>query len=501
MMCPVCKRDLAPTLSICLTCGAMIHDTVREELETKISRSIPPASKPAPVQTSAPSGNLVAPKIEMPAPVAQPIQPPLIASTPPTQSSQPIVPPAATPKVAPTVAPVPAPIATQTAPAPAAKIATPQPPPTPPTPPVAKPIAARFDTANLGVKKTSPTLVEFQTKKATVPEWRLQLQNSVRQKVGSNRRIDASTDAQQTTQPRSTNGANALKVEFVEEEQPKHDNPRVANALKRIEQSRRVFSNQPVPEQPVNIGGKPATRNHPFNVVQRSDEKPQPKTGQKATVNASPRPMLVSPLKIEKKKYDTNKLPPLTTAPARKIEIPLIDDVPTAREARTAAERWEHLSVDETPIENVELDISNVDPDEIEDLAPFSVRFAAGLFDMIVGIFTGAIALSPFILSGGDWLTVSGGLVALGTVAIVMFFYLTISIAFVGRTLGMRMFSLELVDIEENAYPTLHQAAVNSAVYLLSLGLGGLGFLTVFFNEERRAAHDILSGTILVREY
>ncbi|HEX6127300.1 MAG TPA: hypothetical protein VFZ23_18155, partial [Pyrinomonadaceae bacterium] len=39
MMCPVCKRDLAPTLSICLTCGAMINDTVREELETKISKS------------------------------------------------------------------------------------------------------------------------------------------------------------------------------------------------------------------------------------------------------------------------------------------------------------------------------------------------------------------------------------------------------------------------------------------------------------------------------
>ena len=38
MMCPVCKRDLAPTLSICMTCGAMINDTVREELETKISR-------------------------------------------------------------------------------------------------------------------------------------------------------------------------------------------------------------------------------------------------------------------------------------------------------------------------------------------------------------------------------------------------------------------------------------------------------------------------------
>jgi len=30
---------------------------------------------------------------------------------------------------------------------------------------------------------------------------------------------------------------------------------------------------------------------------------------------------------------------------------------------------------------------------------------------------------------------------------------------------------------------------------------GGAGFLTVFFNEEKRAAHDLLSGTILVREF
>ena len=471
MMCPVCKRDLAPTLSICLTCGAMIHDTVREELETKISRSVPPASRPAPVQTVAPSGNLATPPAEITAPVAPPIQPPLV--TPPA----------------------PTPAATQsTAPPAATKIAAPQPPPTPPV----KPIAARFDTANLGVKKTSPTLVEFQTKKATVPEWRLQLQNSVRQKVGSNRRIDAAAETQQTAQPRATNGANALKVEFVEEEQPRHQNPRVANALKRIEESRRAFSNHPLPEQPLHVGGKPASRNHKFNVVARSPEPTKTRAAQKATVNASPKPMLVSPLKIEKRKYDTNKLPPLAK-PVKHIEAPILDDVPTVREAEAAArERWENLSVDEQVFPNIEPDI---DPDEIEDLAPFSMRFAAGIFDLIAGVFASFILLSPFILSGGDWFTASGGLAVLAAVAIVMFFYLTISIAFVGRSLGMKLFSLELVDIEANAYPTVHQAAVNSAVYLLSLGFAGLGFLTVFFNEERRAAHDILSGTILVREY
>jgi uncharacterized RDD family membrane protein YckC len=65
----------------------------------------------------------------------------------------------------------------------------------------------------------------------------------------------------------------------------------------------------------------------------------------------------------------------------------------------------------------------------------------------------------------------------------------------------MRLFSLELVDAIENEYPTLRQAAVNSAIFLLSLGVLGAGFLTAFFNEERRALHDLLSGTILVREF
>src|SRR5688572_11687030 len=37
MNCPVCQRSLAPTLSICPTCGAMMNDTVREEIEKNIT--------------------------------------------------------------------------------------------------------------------------------------------------------------------------------------------------------------------------------------------------------------------------------------------------------------------------------------------------------------------------------------------------------------------------------------------------------------------------------
>ena len=88
-----------------------------------------------------------------------------------------------------------------------------------------------------------------------------------------------------------------------------------------------------------------------------------------------------------------------------------------------------------------------------------------------------------------------------GTWAIVLFLYMTICLGFVGKTLGMRLFSIELVDAVENEYPSLHQAAVNSSIFIFSIALGGVGFLTVFFNEENRAVHDLLSGTIIVKEF
>ena len=427
----------------------MINDTVREELQTKISRTAD-----------------------------------VVASNSGRLGSQPKLP---VPNPTPVVDPPPK----QTIPPPKASIA---PPP--------KPIASRYETNELGNKKTSKTLVEFQTKKATVPEWRLQLQNSVRQKVGTNRRIESTTDTPQPAQ-RTTNGANALKVEFVEDEQPRHQNPRVANALKRIEDSRKTFSNQRVPEQRVNIGKASANtqnRNYPFNVVSKSTEPAQQRAaGPKPTANASPKPMLVSPLKIEKKGYDTNKLPRLDKDGkiSTKVEIGVADPKPVNDEAR---DRWEHLDVERQQAEAEVEKLDLTDPDEIEDLAPLSMRFNAGLFDLIIGVFASLLLLSPFMLSGGTWISLAGFLAMGAALAIVMFLYLTISLAFIGRTVGMRLFSLELVDVDENAYPTLHQSAVNSAVFLLSLALAGIGFLPIFFNEERRAAHDILSGTILIRE-
>ena len=91
--------------------------------------------------------------------------------------------------------------------------------------------------------------------------------------------------------------------------------------------------------------------------------------------------------------------------------------------------------------------------------------------------------------------------VGLAVGAIVMFVYMTASIGCFGKTFGMHLFKLEMIDINGEEYPTFHQAAVSSSVYLVSIALLGIGFITSLLDEENRAVHDLASGTIVVKEF
>lgn len=441
MNCPVCNRTLAPTLSICLTCGAMMNDSVREELQTKISApSIKIEHKPEPPIVKPPAAPMV--------------QPP------------PVTPP---------------------------RLEVPR-----PAPPL-KTVTSGFSAA-----KTSPTLVEFQAKNAVVPDWRLQLQNTVRQRKDNSHRT-TEHGVEPAPQARLvTSGANALKAEMVEEPKPQpqataeHSNPRVANALKRIADSRKTF----LPETPrgTSQSSQPVSaRSYPFNVVSRNaPPSPNRPVDGKPILNEPPKPKLVSTFRIEKREFDTNKLPKITPESkiVEEVETPTLE----IKKPKTPLPApLPEISIHVTKTE--EEPLSEIETGEIEDLAPISMRFNAGLFDLIIGAFASFVLLSPVIFMGGEWFSASGLLAFAATWSIVMFVYLTLAVGMYGKTFGMRMFALELVDADENDYPTFHQAAVSSAVYLLMIPFLGAGFIPLFFNDEQRAAHDLASGTIIVHEF
>ena len=452
MNCPVCNRQLAPTLSICLTCGTMMNDSAREELISNGNLR------------SRHSGYLaeqmLMPEVEL-ATIAAAIA---VISEP----SRPVL--------------------------------------------SQKPQArsVRTETMEFESKKTSQTLKDFQNKNASMPDWRIQLQNSVRQRKNAGDdavRGDGITEIKKKT---ITSGANALKAEFIEETiEIEHEDPRVANALKRIEESRRTFlrsqeekSNPPAP--------RPARPNYPFNVVQRSNAAPQPArpVENKTEPAAEAKPKRVTSLRIEKKSFDTNKLPKIP----KPADIVSGFEKPQLIESANISEAKIYLrsepKIDEAVMKELD-DLhftmqadadAALEKEETDDLATVSMRFGAGFFDVIIAGFAGLILLSPLAFTAQSWFTFGGILAFIGAFCLMMFLYATASLARFGRTIGMKLFGIELIDVEDNVYPTLPQSALNSAVYLASMLLAGIGFAPMIVNREKRALHDLISGTIVVRE-
>ena len=426
MNCPVCDRSLAPTLSICPACGAMMNDTVREELQSKITPGSPTRAE---------------------------------ARLPSMRFDKPLPP---------------------------RPLMTPQ------------PMAKRQETAGLVASKTSPTLVEFQNKNASLPDWRLQLQNAVQQRKGGQASIDPGVE-----RSFPSNGGAALKAEIVPPTVPETaariSDPRVASAMRRIDESRQIFS-EPSAMPKKAAAAKPAQmRSFPFDVVSPTDRAAAAAPARSAP--PAPKPKLVVPPPPAEKR-DTNKLPAIDQVIERVVPI----DETMVEKVETVSLPPEFAEIKRIRIKAENADVRNPDPtevetQEIEDLAPFSMRFGAGLFDLIIGGFAAMLILAPFAFSGASWVTPSGGLIVVATWAIVSFVYMTACLGFFGKTMGMRLFSLELVDAVENEYPTLQQAAINSSIFLIALPFIGAGFTTAYFNEERRAVHDLLSGTILVREF
>lgn len=381
----------------------------------------------------------------------------------------------------------------------------------PPALEIPKPVVKRIETAELIVKQTSKTLTDFNHKNATLPEWRLQMQNAVVKRRGGreNREEVAKPQvvaASATTSPRSsivTNGATALK--YQPEEKPavvtSNEVSPLERALSRIEKSRQKYT-APEPDEQLPISTaqssikyfpQPAP-NRTAEVFQRI-EQPQNSTNFVAKANVAS----IDELRVEKK-FDTNKLAPIPEEVSsrfenRQIKHISLDDYEDEEFTKTNSGISDVVAFSE----NVAVEAQS--EEDIDDCAPLGMRFNAALFDLLIGSFASLVLLSPFMLLSENFFSSTGFLTFLATTAVVMFAYMTLTIGFLGRTFGMKMFSLEIVDIDENAYPTVHQAAVSSSLYLVSLALGGLGFLTLFLNNEKRAAHDLLSGTIIVKEY
>src|SRR6185295_16557730 len=133
------------------------------------------------------------------------------------------------------------------------------------------------------------------------------------------------------------------------------------------------------------------------------------------------------------------------------------------------------------------------------DSAPVYRRLLSALADLaVVGLFS-----SPFLaltgLTNVKWQNPRVIGFAVGTFLVVGFLYLTVSVAFTGRTLGMKLFSLRVIDARTGLIPTGSQSAGRSLVYLLSLVSAGIALIYLFISREKHTVHDRFTRTAVIR--
>jgi len=137
--------------------------------------------------------------------------------------------------------------------------------------------------------------------------------------------------------------------------------------------------------------------------------------------------------------------------------------------------------------------------------AGFWIRVGAWLVDsVILGIVSVALTFAVGIAVGAlgsqaPWLQIYLVPITAAVGFLLPAFYILIGWARYGKTLGKKVCGLRIV--RENGAPLgFGGALIRMLGYMLSSLIFGIGFLMVAFTDRKRGLHDMVAGTVVVRE-
>ncbi|HEY6119419.1 MAG TPA: RDD family protein [Pyrinomonadaceae bacterium] len=313
--------------------------------------------------------------------------------------------------------------------------------------------------------------------RSTVPEWRRELSERVRE-VQERRAREAAQEAAEAERQRATAvTAPAPQLELLPQASAPTMNPLVAAALRRIERANKQM---------------PATTSHArtaaavaYVTEEELESSPEEQTANPAVTLDFEQPELEPPQ--PEKTHNLVVVPPPTTTVEKK------------REPRLIAKRL--ISDNDPSLNYLDAVPTTFSPqDALDRRAGVTRRVCSALVDLVVC----ATLLSPFAaaveLSNGDWHKPQTVTFAFVTGTIIAFLYFTMATAFTGRTFGMRMLSLRTIDRRTGLIPTGAQSAKRSVMYIASLFALGTPVIYALLNREGYTAHDRVSHTIVVRD-
>jgi uncharacterized RDD family membrane protein YckC len=134
--------------------------------------------------------------------------------------------------------------------------------------------------------------------------------------------------------------------------------------------------------------------------------------------------------------------------------------------------------------------------------AGFASRFGAFAVDVGVslGVFMLALAAISFaarVLTGKEIAWSKGDIWVVIAYAVWEFIYFAYSWAASGRTAGMALLGVRVVQ-DDGTDASPRQAVMRTLALPLSFLLLGLGFVGILLGDHRRALHDVIAGTAVI---
>jgi len=313
-----------------------------------------------------------------------------------------------------------------------------------------------------GPKTQTSTLIEFPGRARSVPAWRKQLSQRVRE-VQERRAREAAEEAAAAQEAGMVSCAlPSGQLELVPALEPHVVNPIVTKALERLERARR-------PEQIA--ADYAATAVAPaFEAI--PDVVPEPEVGEPEVAETKPKLTVVAAPKPQTEQTDRKPVRVLSD----NIEDPALSYLETC------------------------LSVPAFETESKNESAGFGRRIITGSFDLIVAGLLAAPFATAIEFADGDWSNPRIVGLMTGIALVLMFLYLTSSIALTGRTLGMRLFSLRTIDLRTGLIPTGGQSIKRALGYMFSLAFLGIGIIYAVVDRDRRTAYDRFSKTIVIRD-
>ncbi len=325
----------------------------------------------------------------------------------------------------------------------------------------------------------APSLIEFPgINKNALPEWRKELSERVREKQERRARetvLEAQGEAVTTVD--TVTPAQPILELLPQTEMPPL-NPIVEAALKRIERAHLLSST-------FSHGNAALATSVAYEEQTGSAEPDVESTSHSSAVDSGHEPTAEARPQERTHNLAVVRNPPVTkesagatiTRPKRLIgesndpALNYLDNVPTA----LLVERREYVA------------------------ASVARRAFAAIVDLAIVFILSSPLLALNSLTRLDWQNWRVIAFSACSLMLVGFLYLTIITAFTGRTLGMRICSLRVVDARNGLIPTGSQSAGRALVYLLSLASAGILSLYVFLDSEKNTLHDRFTRTAVIR--